>query len=216
MSPDDPLIWLRAIHFTATATATGAALFLAVIADPVFRHAAGDAATAVAGLRARVVRIGWIGLLLCVASGAWWLIVVAARMSDHPAAEVATENAISAVVFQTQFGTASALRLACAVLLALLLVAIRSAHRQMFHSVAAVVLAGGLIGGLAWTGHAGAGWGATGSLHLAADVVHLIAAGAWVGGLLPLALLLAAARARPAVAALARCVTLRFSTLGLI
>ena len=46
--------------------------------------------------------------------------------------------------------------------------------------------------------------------------MHLIAASAWLGGLLPLALLLTAARREGISLALAREATLRFSTLGLI
>ena len=37
------------------------------------------------------------------------------------------------------------------------------------------------------------GAGLPGNIHLAADVLHLIAAAAWVGGLLPLAMMLTAA-----------------------
>lgn len=43
---------------------------------------------------------------------------------------------------------------------------------------------------LAWTGHGAASEGAAGWAHLAADVAHLIASGAWLGALAGLALLL--------------------------
>src|SRR5213083_593093 len=128
MNLDDPLIWLRAVHFAATATATGLTFFLVFIADPAFRRAPSDAAAPIARLRMRLVWTGWIGILLCVASGALWLIVLAGRMSDRPLTEVVTENVTWTVVFQTQFGTASALRLACAVLLAVLLLPLATAR----------------------------------------------------------------------------------------
>jgi copper resistance protein D len=66
---------------------------------------------------------------------------------------------------------------------------------------------------LAWGGHGVGGAGLGGRIHLAADFVHLIAAAAWVGGLLPLALILAAAGASVTVA---HAVSLRFSVYGMI
>ncbi len=53
-----------------------------------------------------------------------------------------------------------------------------------------LAVAAGLIGSLALIGHAGASPDAAGRVHLASDVLHLIAAGAWVGALPALALLL--------------------------
>ncbi len=47
-----------------------------------------------------------------------------------------------------------------------------------------------LVVSLAWCGHAGSGMGIGGDAHLAADAVHLAAAAIWVGGLIPLLLLL--------------------------
>jgi putative copper resistance protein D len=43
---------------------------------------------------------------------------------------------------------------------------------------------------LAWTGHAAATEGAAGLVHRAADIVHLLAAGAWIGALAALVALL--------------------------
>jgi putative copper resistance protein D len=76
----------------------------------------------------------------------------------------------------------------------------------------------GLIAAIAWTGHAGSGVGELGILQLAADVLHLIAAAAWLGGLVSLALLLAAACRHDALAwaSVAREATERFSTLGIV
>ena len=50
------------------------------------------------------------------------------------------------------------------------------------------------VAALVWAGHGGAATGTRGVVEAAADAVHLLAAGAWLGGLVPLALLLAAAR----------------------
>ncbi|MGB6653669.1 MAG: CopD family protein, partial [Xanthobacteraceae bacterium] len=81
--------------------------------------------------------------------------------------------------------------------------------------IAAAILAGAYAGSLAWTGHAIGGQGIEGVLHPAADVLHLIAAAAWVGALAPLALLLAATETEAATLTVARDATRRFSTLGI-
>jgi putative copper resistance protein D len=75
-----------------------------------------------------------------------------------------------------------------------------------------------LLGSLAWAGHAGAGLGVGGSLHLANDVLHVLAAGAWVGGLAALLLYLR----QPGLGADPRWLTTtgevlhRFSSLGIL
>jgi putative copper resistance protein D len=81
-----------------------------------------------------------------------------------------------------------------------------------------VALAVVFLGSLAWSGHASGTPGIAGDVHITADVLHLVAAGTWIGGLVPFALLFAAARraASPAVASIAREAALRFSTLGVI
>jgi putative copper resistance protein D len=81
--------------------------------------------------------------------------------------------------------------------------------------VIAVAMAAGLVGLLAWGGHAAGGAGAEGIVYPAADFLHLTAAAAWVGALLPLALLLGRAGRDASSIAIARDATLRFSVLGL-
>ena len=46
------------------------------------------------------------------------------------------------------------------------------------------------LGSLAWTGHGAADEGALGWAHLVADIIHLLAAGGWIGALLALTMLL--------------------------
>ena len=105
-------------------------------------------------------------------------------------------------------------RLAVATLLIALLAGLLAADLREkqdsggFLKLAVVLAAAGLAGTLAWGGHGIGGAGMGGRIHLAADFVHLIAAAAWVGGLLPLALMLAAAGASVTVA---HAVSLRFS-----
>lgn len=78
-------------------------------------------------------------------------------------------------------------------------------------------LAVALAGALAFAGHAGAGSDIEGWIHLSADFLHLVAAAAWLGSLLPLALVLNAASAKADAfsVAVARIATQRFSSLGI-
>ena len=71
---------------------------------------------------------------------------------------------------------------------------------------------------LGFIGHAGATPGLGGHLLLTSDLVHLLAAGAWLGGLPALALLLAQARnnADAAGRAFTRAAILRFGRLGVV
>lgn len=57
--------------------------------------------------------------------------------------------------------------------------------------VAAVAAASGLaLAMLAWTGHGGMDSGTRGVVHAGSDIVHLLAAGAWIGGILAFGVLL--------------------------
>ena len=78
--------------------------------------------------------------------------------------------------------------------------------------------AGCLLVLLAFIGHAGASSEDTGNVQLAADILHLLAAGAWLGGLPALALLLASgpdAAKDDASSAAAAAATRRFSAIGI-
>jgi uncharacterized membrane protein/mono/diheme cytochrome c family protein len=59
--------------------------------------------------------------------------------------------------------------------------------------VIAVLLPGAFMASLAWAGHGGANAGPAGVFQVVADALHLVAAGAWIGGLVPFALVMACA-----------------------
>ncbi len=215
---DDPLIWVRAIHFGATMMVMGGVFFSVFIAVPAMRGR--DDTGIAARVRFRLAITGWISLAVTVLSGAAWLILQTERMSELSLGQVFQQGAVWTVLSETDFGSAWMARLVMAFVLAAMLPRLGPSTwtRSRRLSAAGIVVSAGLIGTLAWAGHGAAGSDIEGAVHLAADVLHLIAAAAWGGALVPLALLLHAARCDPgeASAAIARTAVLRFSPLGIL
>jgi putative copper export protein/mono/diheme cytochrome c family protein len=204
------LIVVRGIHFASTATLSGILMFLPLVARPAF----GVGASAEKGLDLilRIRRMAYFGVAITIVSGAIWVLVETISMSGFPLATVMREGLVWTVLTRTTFGITSDIRLFFAILLSLILMTTAAGRRaDLFAAVVAVPV----IGGIAWTGHAAA---SSGYLHLTADVLHLIAAGAWIGSLVPLAMLLAMARREkgPEWARIARTATLRFSNIGVV
>ena len=212
----DPTFYARAIHFAATLLVAGIVFFIVAIAEPAFRHGNDDTRLAVA-VRARLALIAWIGLTLAVLSGAAWLVLTAKSMSGQPLAEVLSQGLLWTVLLRTEFGNDWLARFFLACVLAGVFVPFLSPHgsKSGWVRVATLILATAFVGTLAWAGHAIGGQGIEGILHPAADVLHLIAAAAWVGALVPLALLLAMTGHSTAELVVARTATLRFSTFGI-
>jgi copper resistance protein D len=205
-----PLAIVRAVHFGAAATTAGTLIFRAVVVEPA-SHAM---PTAIAVARSQIRRVAWVSLAVATLSGAIWVLLQAAAISGLSLKEAMAGDVLSVVVNETQFGFVSEIRLVLAIILAGCLMVDRLAPLRWSGLASAL----GLIAAIAWTGHAGSGVGELGVLQLAADVLHLIAAAAWLGGLVSLALLLRAARRHDALAwaSVARDATRRFSTLGIV
>jgi putative copper resistance protein D len=211
-----PLIVVRAIHFAATAITTGTLIFRTVVLEPALRSEqvpcpGGQKADK---LRTQSLSLAWIGLGITVVSGVIWLLIEAASMSERPFDEAMSSSLLLTVLQETQFGQVCEIRF----LLSLVLAACLAYHRFALANWLALGAGLGLAAAIAWTGHAGSTPGELGKLHLTADALHLLAASAWIGGLVPLTLLLAVARGDRALAwpSLARNATKRFSTLGVL
>ena len=143
---------------------------------------AGERGDALA-LRPWLVTGAMLGLLLSVLA----LALLAAAMMGTPPWPV-DRDAIGMLLDLPGIGTAWKLRMAALVVAAL--AALSAVHRGLW--LAVVALASGMaLATLAWTGHGAMDEGATGWAHLIADILHLLAAGAWTGALLGLILLVA-------------------------
>jgi copper resistance protein D len=202
-----PLVATRAVHFAAIAITVGSIIFRTVIAMPVLR----SGAAAAQSFRTQTLWVTCAGLAVAVISGVIWLLLQAVSMSGMPFDEALTADVLSTVITETQFGEVTTVRAGFAICLAACLAYDRVAVAEWLGLGAAL----GLAASLAWTGHAGSTVGAAGYLHLASDALHLIAAAAWIGGLISLILFLAEVRRYQALS-LARDAAERFSTLGIV
>ena len=214
-------VFVRFVHFSALAFLLGGFAFLLFVARPAFKRAGGDPRPMLESLDRLVLRLSAWALLIALVSGLLWLWIQAAIVTGQSLRQALTLEAIGGVLTKTQFGQVWQLRLGLVVLLMGFLL-FRERERDdkdwLALRVEGVILGGGLMATLAWAGHAAATQGRALPVHLASDVVHLLAAGVWLGGLLPLALLLARARRflDASWATVAREATRRFSLLGLV
>jgi putative copper resistance protein D len=211
------MFYARAVHFAASIMAAGVVFFVVFIAEPAVRRAPTGSKIA-AALRLSLARIAWISIAFYMLSGVTWLVLTAASMSGQPVADVYEQGTLWTVLSQTDFGNDWLARSVFVCALAGIFIPLLSAAdpKSPWLKAAAVILAASLVGSLAWAGHAIGAQGIEGIVHPVADVLHLTAAAAWVGTLVPLALLLSITGKDADLLPVARTATLRFSTLGIV
>jgi len=206
----------RLLHYAATVSLEGTFVFWCLIAWPAFHRTKASQAFQ-ARLDRRLFAFAWASLLVALASGGAWLVIVASHMSGMPLSGILQGPVVGVVLTQTRFGEDWGLRAALVVVLAGCL-AVLGLTRKHVAGWIGLLAASAFIAALAWAGHGAAAEDVPfDAIHLPADILHLLAAGAWLGGLLPLVLLLAQARGdgSPEAVTVARAATLRFSKLGI-
>jgi putative copper resistance protein D len=177
---DFGLVLARLLHYVATTTLFGASLF------PLYAYA--DAEPERAGL--------WRGKLLLLAailallSGLLWFVLSAANMTGS-LSELADGDALWAIVHDTGFGAIWTGRMILAIVMIVVLAAVRPFPTSLRWNVTISFLAATLLLSLAGTGHAQVEEGWASVVHICSDAAHLLAAGAWLGGLVPLGDILA-------------------------
>jgi putative copper resistance protein D len=132
------------------------------------------------GFFARLQTVREVSAAAALAGAVAVLLATAAEMVGEASAAFDPET-LATVVTATGFGQVWAARL----LLGALLLALVVQGRADVRVVAA--LSAVFLGSVALTGHAAAQPGPEGWPHRAADAAHLLAAGAWMGALVPLA-----------------------------
>jgi putative copper resistance protein D len=208
---------VRGAHYASVVSVFGGFSFLLTVARPAWRTAGAAAEDPAQFERFLLHLVAW-SVALGLASGALWLWVAAAGMSGQPLGAVLSGKLIGTVLTATGFGRLWQFRFAATIVLAgfLLFCHLTGRHSdwRLFGGVGGL-LSGIILGSLALSGHGADDTGAAGVWHLGADIMHLLAAGGWLGALIPLIFVLRQAR-RPAWLPIAQQATLRFSTLGLV
>lgn len=155
----------------------------------------------------------WTGTALLLSGGAASAMAQTGMMFGEAAAAFRPAD-VASVVAETQVGRGLGVRLAlAAVALAVLLFPLRAQARW----AALALLGAGVAASFAWTGHGAATEGNGAGVHLAADIVHMLAAALWLGALVPLLILVARARraeATPAETRVAHDALHSFSGIG--
>lgn len=175
------LIVLRFIHFAAAMASFGGAAFRLYA----FAGAARVAGGARGVFERQLVRLTLASAALTLLSALAMAPCVAGSMAGS--LELGFDpQVLEAVMLGTGFGHAWCLHLALAVLLVAL-----SALPERYEFPGATATLGLLVlASLGWVGHAAMEEGAIGIVHRLNQAVHLAAGGIWLGGLLPLGLLL--------------------------
>ena len=190
------LIGLRAIQYGAAALVLGLPAFM------LYSRAA------LAG-----VRPGWPAALTRLGAGVLLLATLAALVAQTAVmagslAEAVKPETLGFMVSGTALGAAYVVRAALALLVLLLALALRG--DRLWWSL--VIPAGLIAASIAWTGHGAATEGAWRWPHLAADIVHAVAALIWIGALAAFVVL---ARRRSGADALAAALV-GFASIGTI
>ncbi len=119
------------------------------------------------------------------AGAIWWVLAETAMIFSDLGQF--TPDAVWTVLSGTGFGRAAFLRIILIAAAIILPFVIRWSRRGL---VAQAVIGGAVVASFAWTGHGVKDEGVAGFVHLAGDIVHLLAAAIWVGALFALAALL--------------------------
>ena len=195
----------RGVHIAATLLACGTIAFAVIIAEP----AGAKVRASFAALRHQLTVLTWFALALTILSGAAWVVLLASDILGASITDVCLHGGAWPVLFDTRFGLVWCVRLVLALLLGVLICQPATRGLQLAAAAALIALP-------ALVGHAGASPGMAGNFHLVSDMVHLLAAGAWLGGLPAFALLLARARSEPGWDDVAVTATRRFSVVGIL
>jgi copper resistance protein D len=204
------LIVARAAHIAASILIVGTLTFQVVTLGSSSSPARHD----VRGFQQHLLRLACWSLIAALLSAALWFWLEVVNMSDFSFVNALSATTWQTVLIKTQFGRVWQLRLgliASAFLFASSALARNEARRSLI--LVLWLLSAVLLVSLAWISHAAAAQ--VQPLGLLGDALHLCAAGAWIGGLVPLAIFLKRARVSFTLGECATPVLKRFSTLSL-
>ena len=197
------LILGRLLHYVATTTLFGASLF------PLYAYGRVE----LEALERWRTRLLLSTAIAAIVSGLLWFAFSAANMSGS-LSDLADPETLWAVARDTNFGIVWTARMVLAVLI-VVLTAVCAFGTITTRNLIVSILAAMLLASVAGTGHTQVEEGLVSILHVLSDAAHLLAAGAWLGGLVPLAYILFQVEAGRDIAPIDQ-VLLRFSGMGYV
>jgi putative copper resistance protein D len=167
---DEALIACRFVHFTAAMLLFGIGIFQSVVAP-----------SKLAARLARPLRrmVAWSAAIIVITAVLWLSLQTGEMGEGWP--DASNPDTVLAALTGTTFGQAWQWHLGFALVLAVLVLAGRTAS---WHTVS--LLAAVLLGSLGFVGHAASHTGGAGWLHVGNQALHLLTAGAWLGSLVPI------------------------------
>jgi putative copper resistance protein D len=173
------LVVARLLHYAAVTTLAGASFF------PLYAYAAGEPNELFRWRQAVLLSAAVAALL----SGLLWFVFSVANMSGTLAG-VADREVLWTVARDTGFGVVWTARMLLAVILVGVTAMRFCSMATTSHDLIMAFLAAVLLASLAGTGHSQIAEGWASVVHVASDAAHLLGAGAWLGGLIPLGFML--------------------------
>ena len=199
------LVVARLLHYAAVTTLAGVSFF------PLYAYAFAEPKELSRRRQAVLLSASAASLL----GGMLWFVFSVANMSGT-LTDVADHEVLWTVLNETTFGGVWMARM----LLAVLIVGVTAVRPSRIgiagRDLVTAFLAAVLLASLAGTGHAQIEEGWTKIVHIASDAAHLLAAGAWLGGLVPLGFILDYARGDGEPFVDVDWVLLRFSSMGYV
>src|SRR5262245_20155958 len=212
---------VRCIHLASVLLLVGTFGFELLISRPAFKTAGAQTSLPFQSFYKAQFRIAYLSLVLAIGTTILGLFIKIASATGLSLSQSFDAGAVMNLLTGTRFGVVWLFRM----ILSCLLVAMVSAeffgwlkHDSVRPRVGKLILSAILLMGMAAAGHASAAEGITLFIQLAVDGLHLLAAGVWLGGLIPLAMLLSWARStpQPSTLLIAKEATARFSCVGFV
>jgi putative copper export protein/mono/diheme cytochrome c family protein len=166
---------LRGTHVAALVSLFGTLVFLTLVVPSAMAEATVEAPH----LRRRLLRLASISAAFALIVGVAWMVAESAVIAGADSVAM-TLHAVPVVALRTQFGQWLVVRGV------LLLVVLPLLGPWRTGNAIATIPAAVALAIQPMLGHAGALGGSLGTTLIVSEVLHLLAAGAWLGGLLPL------------------------------
>lgn len=180
---------VRFVHLAGAVLLFGSFAFAVLIASPAFRSAEDFDSGYRSFARSQLIVARWCLLVtLLSAVAALWIQSVTVSEAPNDTVDVV---ALVSLITATQYGHVWLVRMAIALLLAALIFwRSRAQERSATIDATGALLSAVLLTAISFAGHASAADGSAFFLQAFADALHLLATGLWLGGLMPLFLLL--------------------------